>query len=111
MCLFVRVHDNSQANAVMQQAAVVLQVGSMTFLRRFYDERYISKYCSPLADNITAVSGFYYETKDIKTQIKVCMTRLNTFLTDLAYQVKMLHVCLVGNSGSDPGSAEGHLGS
>uniref|UniRef100_A0A8C7XB16 Si:ch73-193i2.2 n=1 Tax=Oryzias sinensis TaxID=183150 RepID=A0A8C7XB16_9TELE len=108
---FQRVHDNSQANAVMQQAAVVLQVGSMTFLRRFYDEQYISKYCSPLADNITAVSGFHYETKDIKTQIKVCMTRLNPFLRDLAHPVKMLHVCLVGNSGSDPGPAEGHLGS
>uniref|UniRef100_A0A3P9L274 Transient receptor potential channel pyrexia n=1 Tax=Oryzias latipes TaxID=8090 RepID=A0A3P9L274_ORYLA len=73
---FQRVHDNSQANAVMQQAAVVLQVGSMTFLRRFYDEQYISKYCSPLADNITAVSGFHYETKDIKTQIKETLDQI-----------------------------------
>uniref|UniRef100_A0A3B3CR86 Si:ch73-193i2.2 n=1 Tax=Oryzias melastigma TaxID=30732 RepID=A0A3B3CR86_ORYME len=68
---FQRVHDNSQANAVMQQAAVVLQVGAMTFLRRFYDEQYISKYCSPLAAGLTSVSGYHYEAKDIKTQIKV----------------------------------------
>ncbi|XP_076599549.1 transient receptor potential cation channel subfamily A member 1, partial [Chaetodon auriga] len=39
---FQRVHDNSQANAVMQQAAVILQVEeSMPFLRRFYDNQYI----------------------------------------------------------------------
>ncbi|XP_024152283.1 transient receptor potential channel pyrexia [Oryzias melastigma] len=73
---FQRVHDNSQANAVMQQAAVVLQVGAMTFLRRFYDEQYISKYCSPLAAGLTSVSGYHYEAKDIKTQIKETLDQI-----------------------------------
>uniref|UniRef100_A0A3B3UQB0 Si:ch73-193i2.2 n=1 Tax=Poecilia latipinna TaxID=48699 RepID=A0A3B3UQB0_9TELE len=48
---FQRVHDNSQANAVMQQAAVILQVeDSMPRLHRFCDNQYISKHCSPLGE-------------------------------------------------------------
>uniref|UniRef100_A0A3B5Q6J3 Uncharacterized LOC102220998 n=1 Tax=Xiphophorus maculatus TaxID=8083 RepID=A0A3B5Q6J3_XIPMA len=48
---FQRVHDNSRANAVMQQAAVILQVeDSMPRLHHFYDNQYISKHCSPLGE-------------------------------------------------------------
>uniref|UniRef100_A0A7N8YBG2 Si:ch73-193i2.2 n=1 Tax=Mastacembelus armatus TaxID=205130 RepID=A0A7N8YBG2_9TELE len=63
---FQRVHDNSQANAVMQQAAVILQVeDSMPFLRRFFDNNYIFSHCAPLAvaykDDITANSCYHDE--------------------------------------------------
>ncbi|XP_040906231.1 transient receptor potential channel pyrexia [Toxotes jaculatrix] len=48
---FQRVHDNSQANAVMQQATVILQVeDSMPLLRRFFDDQYVFNHCAPLAD-------------------------------------------------------------
>ncbi|XP_055007374.1 transient receptor potential cation channel subfamily A member 1-like [Boleophthalmus pectinirostris] len=47
---FQRVHDNSKANAVMQQAAVVLQLlDSLPILRRFYDHAHITTHCAPLA--------------------------------------------------------------
>ncbi|CAL9689441.1 unnamed protein product [Knipowitschia caucasica] len=46
---FQRVHDQSQANALMQQAAVVLQLqDSLPLLRRFYDPRHIALKCAPL---------------------------------------------------------------
>ncbi|XP_070834208.1 transient receptor potential channel pyrexia [Chaetodon trifascialis] len=72
---FQRVHDNSQANAVMQQAAVILQVEeSMPFLRRFYDNQYISKHCAPLAeayeDDITTNPRYHGEMGRITAQIK-----------------------------------------
>lgn len=72
----VRVHDNSQANAVMQQAAVILQVeDSMPLLRRFYDNQYISNNCAPLADaydvDITTNPHYHGEMGRITTQIKV----------------------------------------
>ncbi|XP_028279885.1 uncharacterized protein LOC114447691 [Parambassis ranga] len=72
---FQRVHDNSQANAVMQQAAVILQVEeSMPFLCRFYDNKYISNYCSPLVetynDDITTNPHHHSEMGRITGQIK-----------------------------------------
>ncbi|XP_074532160.1 uncharacterized protein LOC141795244 [Halichoeres trimaculatus] len=72
---FQRVHDNSKANAVMQQATVILQVEeSMPLLRRFYDNQYISKYCAPLAeaydDDITTNPGYHNEMGRITAQIK-----------------------------------------
>ncbi|KAM6922325.1 transient receptor potential cation channel subfamily A member 1 isoform 2-T2 [Lycodopsis pacificus] len=72
---FQRVHDNSQANAVMQQAAVILQVEeSMPLLRRFYDNQYISNHCAPLADahndDITTNSRYHGEMGRITAQIK-----------------------------------------
>ncbi|XP_035519365.1 transient receptor potential cation channel subfamily A member 1-like [Morone saxatilis] len=72
---FQRVHDNSQANAVMQQAAVILQVEeSMPLLRRFYDNQYISTHCAPLADtyddDITENPRYHDEMSRITTQIK-----------------------------------------
>ncbi|XP_038154279.1 transient receptor potential channel pyrexia isoform X2 [Cyprinodon tularosa] len=54
---FQRVHDNSQANAVMQQATVILQVEeSMPRLRRLYDNHYISKHCSPLGETCAIIT-------------------------------------------------------
>ncbi|XP_030234543.1 transient receptor potential cation channel subfamily A member 1 isoform X1 [Gadus morhua] len=48
---FQRVYDNAQANAVMQQAAIILQVeDTIPFLRRFYDHRHIQVHCAPLAE-------------------------------------------------------------
>ncbi|XP_037553950.1 uncharacterized protein LOC119430587 [Nematolebias whitei] len=71
---FQRVHDNSQANAVMQQAAVILQVEeSMPRLRCFYDNQYIFKHCSPLAiacKDITTSSHYHQELGHINAQIK-----------------------------------------
>lgn len=78
MCVCVcRVHDNSQANAVMQQAAVILQVeDSMPLLRRFYDNQYISNHCAPLADayddDITTNRHYHNEMGRITAEIKVC---------------------------------------
>ncbi|KAK1904557.1 Structural maintenance of chromosomes protein 3 like, partial [Dissostichus eleginoides] len=64
------------ANAVMQQASVILQVeDSMPILRRFYDNQFISTRCAPLADapdDATATSPRYHdEMTRITTQIKV----------------------------------------
>ncbi|XP_067467009.1 transient receptor potential cation channel subfamily A member 1 [Thunnus thynnus] len=72
---FQRVHDNSQANAVMQQAAVILQVEeSMPHLRRFYDNQYISNQCAPLADaytdDVTTTPRYDDEKCRITAQIK-----------------------------------------
>ncbi|XP_030011253.1 transient receptor potential channel pyrexia [Sphaeramia orbicularis] len=72
---FQRVHDNSQANAVMQQASVILQVDdSMPFLRRFYDNQYISTHCAPLAntyeEGATTNSRYHDEMGRITTEIK-----------------------------------------
>ncbi|MEQ2293611.1 hypothetical protein AMECASPLE_035353, partial [Ameca splendens] len=69
---FQRVHDNSQANAVMQQAAVILQVEeSMPRLHRFYDNKYISKHCSPLGETcdniIETLDQFLVLQKAIET--------------------------------------------
>ncbi|XP_073337596.1 uncharacterized protein [Pagrus major] len=72
---FQRVHDNSQANAMMQQAAVILQVEeSMPLLRRFYDNQYISNHCAPLADayddDITTNPRYHDEMGRITAEIK-----------------------------------------
>ncbi|XP_018518295.1 transient receptor potential cation channel subfamily A member 1 [Lates calcarifer] len=72
---FQRVHDNSQANAVMQQAAVILQVeDSMPLLRRFYDNQYISNHCAPLADahddDVNTNPRYHDEMGRITAQIK-----------------------------------------
>uniref|UniRef100_A0A3Q3GG54 Si:ch73-193i2.2 n=1 Tax=Labrus bergylta TaxID=56723 RepID=A0A3Q3GG54_9LABR len=75
---FQRVHDNSKANAVMQQAAVILQVEeSMPFLRRFYDNQYIANHCAPLAeaydDEFTTNPLYHDEMGHITAQIKVLL--------------------------------------
>ena len=86
MCVCVcvcRVHDNSQANAVMQQAAVILQVEeSMPLLRRFYDNQYISNHCAPLADtyDITTNRHYHDEMGCINAEIKVCEGKKVVFI-------------------------------
>ncbi|XP_041645596.1 transient receptor potential cation channel subfamily A member 1 [Cheilinus undulatus] len=72
---FQRVHDNSKANAVMQQATVILQVeDSMPFLRHFYDNQFIANQCAPLAeaynDDITTNPLYHDEMGRITAQIK-----------------------------------------
>ncbi|XP_035982353.1 transient receptor potential channel pyrexia isoform X2 [Fundulus heteroclitus] len=84
---FQRVHDNSQANAVMQQAAVILQIEeSMPRLRRFYDDQYISKRCSPLGDtcaNITLSSHYHHESGHITAQVRDALDRFLVLQRDM----------------------------
>ncbi|XP_048858649.1 transient receptor potential cation channel subfamily A member 1 isoform X2 [Brienomyrus brachyistius] len=48
---FQRVYENAQANGVMQQAAVILQVEeSMPCLRSLCDDRYVQRCCAPLGE-------------------------------------------------------------
>ncbi|XP_054874660.1 uncharacterized protein si:ch73-193i2.2 isoform X2 [Amphiprion ocellaris] len=77
---FQRVHDNSQANAVMQQAVVILQVeDSIPLLRRFYDNRFVSNCCSPLVaacdNDITTLPRYHDETGHITAEIKDTLDR------------------------------------
>uniref|UniRef100_A0A3Q4GRX5 Transient receptor potential cation channel subfamily V member 5-like n=1 Tax=Neolamprologus brichardi TaxID=32507 RepID=A0A3Q4GRX5_NEOBR len=72
---FQRVHDNSQAVAMMQQAAVILHVEeSMPLMRHFYDNQYISSHCSPLVepsdDGNTTNLHYHDEMGRITVQIK-----------------------------------------
>ncbi|XP_067367513.1 E3 ubiquitin-protein ligase UBR2 isoform X5 [Channa argus] len=85
---FQRVHDNSQANAVMQQAAVILQVEeSMPLLRHFYDNSYISTHCAPLADayndDITTDPCYHNERGHISAQIKETLDEFLVLQRDL----------------------------
>nr|XP_008292068.1 PREDICTED: uncharacterized protein LOC103366189 [Stegastes partitus] len=77
---FQRIHDNSKANAVMQQAAVILQVeDSMPLLRYFYDDRFVSNRCSPLVaacdDDITTFPRYHDEMGRITMEIKDTLDR------------------------------------
>lgn len=79
VCVSYRVYDNALANAVMQQAAIILQVEeSMPRLRRFYDNHYIHDHCAPLGefydDDVITDRNQYAEMKKITSQIKVCKT-------------------------------------
>ncbi|XP_027863327.1 transient receptor potential cation channel subfamily A member 1 isoform X1 [Xiphophorus couchianus] len=71
---FQRVHDNSRANAVMQQAAVILQVeDSMPHLHHFYDNQYISTHCSPLGeacDNVSVSSCYHHQFGQVTGQVR-----------------------------------------
>ncbi|KAL0964344.1 hypothetical protein UPYG_G00322550 [Umbra pygmaea] len=72
---FQRVYDNALANAVMQQAAIILQVEeSMPRLCRFYDDQHIHRFCAPLGefydDDIRTDPKHHAEMKRITTQIK-----------------------------------------
>ncbi|XP_065107651.1 uncharacterized protein [Paramisgurnus dabryanus] len=72
---FQRVYDNALANAVMQQAAIILQIEeSMPFLRRCYDNKYIHRRCAPLGeyydDDVTTDPDHHAEMKKLTEQIK-----------------------------------------
>ncbi|MBN3320295.1 PYX protein, partial [Atractosteus spatula] len=72
---FQRVYDNATANAVMQQASIILLVeDSMPCLRHFYDPDHIHKHCAPLVefcdDDITTNKDDDAETKKVTVQIK-----------------------------------------
>uniref|UniRef100_A0A3B4ZN94 Si:ch73-193i2.2 n=1 Tax=Stegastes partitus TaxID=144197 RepID=A0A3B4ZN94_9TELE len=78
------IHDNSKANAVMQQAAVILQVeDSMPLLRYFYDDRFVSNRCSPLVaacdDDITTFPRYHDEMGRITMEIKVSLKEIKWF--------------------------------
>lgn len=73
---FCRVYDNALANAVMQQASIILQVEeSMPRLRHFYDKMYIHRCCAPLEevyyDDIITDPKRHKEMKKLTTEIKV----------------------------------------
>ncbi|RXN24755.1 transient receptor potential channel pyrexia-like protein [Labeo rohita] len=72
---FQRVYDNALANAVMQQAAIILQIEeSMSCLRRCYDNEYIHQHCAPLGefydDDVTTNPEQHAEMKKLTEQIK-----------------------------------------
>ncbi|XP_022540699.2 transient receptor potential cation channel subfamily V member 6 isoform X1 [Astyanax mexicanus] len=72
---FQRVYDNALANAVMQQASIILQVEeSMPGLRRFYDKQYIHQNCAPLGefydDDIITDPEQHEGMKELTAQIK-----------------------------------------
>ncbi|KAF4105498.1 hypothetical protein G5714_013160 [Onychostoma macrolepis] len=79
---FQRVYDNALANAVMQQAAIILQIEeSMPCLRRCYDNEYIHQHCAPLGefydDDVTTNPEQHAEMKKLTEQIK---DTLDTYL-------------------------------
>ncbi|XP_057198211.1 transient receptor potential cation channel subfamily A member 1 [Triplophysa rosa] len=72
---FQRVYDNALANAVMQQAAIILQIEeSMPCLRRCYDNEYIHRHCAPLGeyydDDVTTDPDHHADMKNLTEQIK-----------------------------------------
>ncbi|XP_030628244.1 transient receptor potential channel pyrexia [Chanos chanos] len=85
---FQRVYDNALANAVMQQATIILQVEeSMSYLRRLYDNQYIHRCCAPLAEfydeNITTDPEHYAGMKKLTTQIKETVEDFLGIQTDI----------------------------
>uniref|UniRef100_A0A8B9JBJ2 Si:ch73-193i2.2 n=1 Tax=Astyanax mexicanus TaxID=7994 RepID=A0A8B9JBJ2_ASTMX len=79
---FQRVYDNALANAVMQQASIILQVEeSMPGLRRFYDKQYIHQNCAPLGefydDDIITDPEQHEGMKELTAQIKLMRRFMN----------------------------------
>ncbi|CAL8297716.1 unnamed protein product [Merluccius merluccius] len=75
---FQRVYDNAQANGVMQQAAVILQVeDAIPCLRRFYDNQHIHRHCAPLTEfydhDLITNSVYHREMASIASQFKVLL--------------------------------------
>ncbi|XP_061602012.1 polycystin-2-like [Cololabis saira] len=102
---FQRVYDNSQANAVMQQAAVILQLDeSLPCLRRFYDNQYISKHCSPLVDDITGSCRRHQELGSVPAQIKETLDRFLVLQGDRESETLDRFLVLQGDRESAPRS-------
>ncbi|XP_073776628.1 uncharacterized protein si:ch73-193i2.2 [Danio rerio] len=77
---FQRVYENALANAVMQQAAIILQIEeSMPCLRRCYDKEHIHRNCAPLGefydDDVTINPEKHAEMKKLTEQIKDTLDR------------------------------------
>ncbi|KAI5606908.1 polycystin-2-like [Silurus asotus] len=73
---FQRVYDNALANAVMQQASIILQVEeSMPQLWHFYDKQYIHSCCAPLGefydDDLLTDPDQHERMKKLAAEIKV----------------------------------------
>ena len=73
---FCRVYDNALANAVMQQASIILQVEeSMPYMRCLYDKEYIHRCCAPLGefydDDIATDPDQHEEMRKLTAEIKV----------------------------------------
>ncbi|KPP74794.1 hypothetical protein Z043_106020, partial [Scleropages formosus] len=73
---FQRVYENALANAVMQQASIILQVEeSMPHLRRLCDNQYLHRHCAPLGEfydeDFVTNPDQYAKMKNITLEIKV----------------------------------------
>uniref|UniRef100_H2ZZT3 Si:ch73-193i2.2 n=1 Tax=Latimeria chalumnae TaxID=7897 RepID=H2ZZT3_LATCH len=85
---FQRVYDNATANAVMQQASIILLVeDSMPWLKRFYDPDYVRNYCAPMEafyeEDIDPKDDVNGEMKNLALQIKnTCSSMLGCILSD-----------------------------
>uniref|UniRef100_A0A3Q2CPN1 Transient receptor potential channel pyrexia-like n=1 Tax=Cyprinodon variegatus TaxID=28743 RepID=A0A3Q2CPN1_CYPVA len=87
---FQRVHDNSQANAVMQQATVILQVEeSMPRLRRLYDNHYISKHCSPLGETCLLKPKNQQDPRDLQEELQAIHAELRELRSVLQQLVQI----------------------
>ncbi|XP_010894562.1 transient receptor potential cation channel subfamily V member 5 isoform X2 [Esox lucius] len=107
---FQRVYDNALANAVMQQASIILQVEeSMPRLCRFYDDQHIHRFCAPLGefydDDIRTDPKRHAEMKMITTQIKETLDEF------LEIQKEVNPSEQVGPDDSDRGSGGRHSSS
>ncbi|XP_023676863.2 uncharacterized protein [Paramormyrops kingsleyae] len=76
-----RVYENAQANGVMQQAAVILQVEqSMPSLRALCDDRYVQRRCAPLgefcAEHFVTDPERHEETRKIAVGVKETLDEL-----------------------------------
>lgn len=95
-----RVYDNALANAVMQQAAIILQIEeSMPCLRRCYDDEYIHRHCAPLGeyydDDVTTDPDHHAEMKKLTEQIKV-FTIIGYFSSTVVLHIlEELTLCII----------------
>ncbi|XP_053535569.1 transient receptor potential cation channel subfamily A member 1 isoform X2 [Ictalurus punctatus] len=100
---FQRVYDNALANAVMQQASIILQVEeSMPHLRHFYDKQYIHSCCSPLRepydDDIITNPDQHEEMKKLTAEIK---DTLDEYLA-IQKEAKLLNTAQTDDGNSSP---------
>ncbi|XP_058242468.1 transient receptor potential channel pyrexia [Hemibagrus wyckioides] len=109
---FQRVYDNALANAVMQQASIILQVEeSMPHLHHFFDKQYIHSCCAPLRefydDDIITNPGHHEEMKKLTAEIK---DTLDEYLT-IQKEAKLLKPVQTNDDNKSPSysSQQEHL--
>ncbi|MCJ8730802.1 hypothetical protein PDJAM_G00188490 [Pangasius djambal] len=100
---FQRVYDNALANAVMQQASIILQVeDSMPHLWHFYDKQYIHSCCAPLReiydDEIITDPDQHEEMKKLTAEIK---DTLDEYLT-IQKEAKLLNPAQTDDGNRSP---------